>query len=105
MKEIKQRRYSLAFKKDAVEYLISSGKSKVKVAKELGVTDASLCNWSREFAGDPSLKTPDPENLSPQELAQELKRVQKENRYLKRQREILKKAMSILSEEPNERML
>jgi hypothetical protein len=31
----------------------------------------------------------------------EIRRLQKENEYLKRQREILKKAMSILGEEPN----
>jgi hypothetical protein len=31
----------------------------------------------------------------------EIRRLQKENEYLKRQREILNKAMSILGEEPN----
>ena len=45
---------------------------------------------------DATLKrTPDPEKLSAEQLVRELKRVRKENEYLKRQREILKKAMSI----------
>jgi hypothetical protein len=34
-------------------------------------------------------------------MVAEIRRLQKENEYLKRQREILKKAMSILGEEPN----
>ena len=34
-------------------------------------------------------------------MVAEIKRQQKEIEYLKRQREILKKAMSILGEEPN----
>lgn len=96
----KKKRYSEAFKREAVEYLISSGKSKLQVAEELGVSDMSLLNWTREFAGDPTLKTPDSDQLTPEQSARELKRLREENRYLKRQREILKKAMSILSEEP-----
>jgi len=97
----KGKRYSETFKKEAVEYLIKSGKSRLQVAKELGIGDVALGVWHRRYAGDPTLKTPNPDQLSPQELARELKRVTKENEYLKRQREILKKAMSILAEEPN----
>jgi len=98
---MKAKKYSESFKKESVEYLINSGKGCKTVARELGVSDVTLRDWRRRFAGDPTLKTPDPEQLSPEELARELKRVREENRYLIRQREILKKAMSILSEEPN----
>ena len=94
-------RYSPEFQKEAVEYLINSGKSQIAAAKELGICDVTLANWKRKFAGDPPLKTPDPETLKEGELLRELKRVRKENEYLKRQREILKKAMSILGEEPD----
>jgi hypothetical protein len=41
------------------------------------------------------------EQMSPQEMFDKIQQLQKENEYLKRQREILKKAMSILGEEPN----
>jgi flagellar hook-associated protein FlgK len=34
-------------------------------------------------------------------MLEKIRQLQKENEYLKRQREILKKAMSILGEEPN----
>ena len=39
--------------------------------------------------------------IGPEQMFAEIRRLQKENEYLKRQREILKKAMSILGEEPN----
>jgi hypothetical protein len=39
--------------------------------------------------------------LSPEEMFEKIRQLQKENEYLKRQREILKKAMSIVGEEPN----
>jgi cell division protein FtsB len=39
--------------------------------------------------------------MSREQMVAEIKRQQKEIEYLKRQREILKKAMSILGEEPN----
>jgi transposase-like protein len=38
------------------------------------------------------------------DAAAEIRRLQRENEYLRRQREILKKAMSILSEDPHRGM-
>lgn len=95
-----KRAYAEAFKRESVEYLIQSGKSCLQVATELGISDVTLAGWRRKFAGDPTIKAPDPEQLSPEEMRRELKRLRQDNEYLKRQREILKKAMSILSEEP-----
>ena len=99
--EKKRRRYPESFNKETVEYLISSGKPILHVAREIGLNDSTVGIWKRQYAGDPALKTPHAAELSAEELLRELKRVQKENEYLKRQREILKKAMSILSQEPN----
>jgi hypothetical protein len=39
--------------------------------------------------------------MSPEEMFEKIRQLRKENEYLKRQREILKKAMSILGEEPS----
>ncbi len=54
-KRWKRRRYPEAFKKETVEYLISSGKPILHVARELGVHDVTLGKWKRQYAGDPSL--------------------------------------------------
>jgi len=95
-----KRPYPEAFKRESVEYLIQSGKSCLQVTNELGISDVTLAGWRRKYAGDPTIKAPDPEQLNPEEMRRELKRLRQDNEYLKRQREILKKAMSILSEEP-----
>ena len=42
--------------------------------------------------------------MSPEQMFEKIRQLQKENEYLKRQREILKKAMSILGEEPHSGM-
>ena len=99
-----KRTYPEAFKRESVEYLIRSGKSCLAVARELGISDVTLAGWRRRFAGDPTIKAPDPEELTAEDMRRELKRLRQDNEYLKRQREILKKAMSILSEEPEGRM-
>jgi transposase-like protein len=44
------------------------------------------------------------EMKSPQEMAKIIRELHRENEYLRRQREILKKAMSILGEEPTKGM-
>ncbi len=43
----------------------------------------------------------DGQEMSAQEMAREIRRQHKEIEYLRRQREILKKAMSILGEDPS----
>jgi prefoldin subunit 5 len=43
----------------------------------------------------------DGEHQSPEQMAKTIRQLHKEVDYLKRQREILKKAMSIVGEEPN----
>jgi hypothetical protein len=46
----------------------------------------------------------DGEQMSPEEMLEKIRQQQTEIEYLKRQREILKKAMSILGEEPHSGM-
>lgn len=98
--------YTEEFRRDAVELLRTSGKPLSQVARDLGVSDASLRKWREAFLGgsggigrgavggeaDPA--------ASAKELWDENQRLRRENAYLKRQREILKKAASILAEDP-----
>src|SRR5260370_21067818 len=96
-----QKRYDEEFKRQAVELVIHSGKAQAQIARELGVSGYSLNLWKKAY-----LKRMEPAQLgskqmSPEQMGAEIKRQQKEIGYLRRQREILKKAMSILGEEPN----
>ncbi len=101
MKEKRAHRvYEQEFKDQAVEMVIHSGKSQVQIARELGVSGYSLNLWKKAYVGRQQPAEVDGQGMSPQQMFEKIRQLQKENEYLKRQREILKKAMSILGEEP-----
>ncbi len=105
MKEKKvQKRYEEEFKRQAVDLVIHSGKTQAQIARELGVSEYSLTLWKRDYLGRVGPAQIDGEQMSPEQMLEKIRQLQKENEYLKRQREILKKAMSILGEEPHSGM-
>jgi transposase-like protein len=88
-----------------VRLLVTSDKSAKELARELGVSDVSLCNWKRQALrnGDhPEQAKPNGIQISRMVLEQENIRLKKENETLRRQREILKKSLGILSVDPLE---
>ena len=99
-KQSYRKPYDELFRRQAVEILIHSGKSQGQIADELGVSGYSLNLWKKKYLTTIANEKVDGRELTPVQMSQEIRRLQKENEYLKRQREILKKAMSILGEEP-----
>jgi transposase-like protein len=96
-----QKKYEEEFKRQAVELVIHSGKTQAQIARELGVSGYSLNLWKKAYLKRMAPAQLGSRQMSPEQMVAEIKRQQKEIEYLKRQREILKKAMSILGEEPN----
>lgn len=92
-----RRRYDDAFKQDAVNRVVRTGKSCAEVARELGLKPNVLSRWRRERLqkADEAMR-PD-EQLKPSELAAELRTARLEVEDLREQRDILKKALGILS--------
>ena len=91
------RRYDREFKENAVA-LIQSGRSITEVSRDLGVSDWSLRQWLKTIEGAQALN--ESKRLSSETPEQrEIRRLRQENDYLRRQRDILKKACSILSAE------
>ena len=95
-----RRKYSEDFKRDAVNQLISSGKSIAETAESLGIEVYNLSRWKNEF-----LSKPDKEGAV-EEPAARLRRLEAENNRmareitnLKQERDILKKAMGIVSKQ------
>jgi transposase len=93
------KRYDEEFQKDVVEMLINGNRSLRKLARELGVSPQTLRNWKDVYLGKKA-------NQSGKDIAdvkqtyEELRKLKVENATLKRQRDIFKKALSILSEPP-----
>lgn len=92
------------FKKQTVKLLLQSGKPLKVVARELGISDTALRKWRNSYRLSSRVISEDKEKVSRKDLERQIKQLKNENDYLKRQREILKKAVSIVSEEPNEGM-
>ena len=91
------RRYDREFKHNAVA-LVRSGRTITEVARDLGVSKWSLGAWSRQSQSGQSLN--EPQTLAQESPEQrELRRLRQELEYVSRQRDILKKALGILSAE------
>ena len=96
-----RRRYTEDFRRDAVDVLLSSGKSITEVAGELGIELYNLARWKNQFlVGKKNTEGPaeaTAENMK--RLEQENTRLARENALLKEERDILKKAMGIVSKQ------
>jgi transposase len=89
----KRKTYTKEFKEDAVKLLRSSGKPCTHVAKDLGISETALRKWNAKFDED----NPFPGKGNPRD--KEIYELKKEIKNLKEEREILKKAMAIFSQE------
>ena len=89
--------YPEQFRREAVELVRASGKSIKEIASDLGVTEQSLRNWVKQYEVDVGQRP----GLSSDER-EELKRLRRENRVLKEEREILKKAAAFFAKESDQ---
>jgi len=102
---MKSKRFTKEFKEEAVRLLVTGDRSAKELARDFGVSDVSLWNWKRQALrnGDhPELAKPNSIQISRTVLEQENLRLKKEVDTLRRQREILKKSLGILSADPLE---
>lgn len=88
------KRRSPEFRKEAVEYVRHTGLPILRAAKDLGVPYSTLHRWLRQAEIDAGER----EGLTSAER-EELMRLRRENRLLKEEREILKKAAAFFARE------
>ena len=97
--EVKTRRYfDEAFKQDAVHRVIRTHKSCAEVSRELGIRGNMLARWRREFL-EKADQTTESGVMKPSELVAALEAARREVDDLREQRDILKKALNIFSQQ------
>ena len=75
-------KYTPEFRRDAVEYVVSSGRSVREVADSLGVNESTLGHWVRDARGkDPSVGRRRDEAA---ELRARVRELEMENEFLKK---------------------
>ena len=92
----KRRKYTQEFKEEAVKLITEQGYQITEAARNLGVNENMLGRWKRELGGGGK------EALGSQSgttVQAELNRLRKENKRLKMEREILKKAAAFFAKE------
>lgn len=94
----KYRSYSDAFKADAVHLVIQEGLSATSVAKDLGIPPNTLLKWVNKVRS-PEQQEERIGSRPIEDKDAELARLRKENRILKEEREILKKAAAFFAQE------
>ncbi len=88
-----KRRFTEQYKEEAVALVAEQGYSVSKAAEAVGVTAAMLYKWKEKLEAHASGDV-----LAEDERA-ELKRLRKENRELRMEKEILKKASAFFAKE------
>lgn len=84
------KQYSAEFKLEAVKRAEASSGSVARVAAELGVNENTLHGWIKKHRDHPHAPFPGSGNLAPED--ERLRKLERENRELKEEIDILKKA-------------
>ena len=92
----KRRRFTKEFKAEAVKLVLEGKQSVLQAAKDLGIWPASLTKWVDQAKADRGDGKPGA--LTTEERA-ELAQLRRENRTLRMEREILKKATAFFAKE------
>lgn len=103
MKEVEKMRnskYTKEFRDETVQLILSSNKSAMQIAKDLGINDKTIKVYKKENNITTSIdETKNQSKSSQQELLAELKQLRAENKLLKQERDILKKATAYFAKE------
>jgi transposase len=90
-----RKTYTAEFKREAVRLVTEHHYGVAEAARNLGINTNMLRRWKREFADQANGAFPGKGRLSPEQ--EELHRLRAENKRLRMEREILKKAAAFFA--------
>ena len=92
----KRRSFSEEFKLEAVRLVKEGGVKVAQASRDLGIYETSLRRWIKQYEADHG---EGPAGALTTKEKEELRRLRRENRTLKMEREILKKATAFFAKE------
>ncbi len=96
MKKKTRRKYTPEFKEEAVKLITEQGYTFAEAGRNLGVNPNLISKWKKEIKGVSGSELTAANTVS---IQAELKRLRKENKQLRMEREILKKAAAFFAKE------
>ena len=99
MKTKRRRRFSQDFRDDAVRMVVIEGMEIGETAEKLGVGRSNLGRWKQQYLKRFGQQSSLGEGMNVEEMEGEIQDLRKRLRLSELQRDILKKALGILSQE------
>jgi transposase len=93
------RKYDLEFKLEALRMASEPGVTARDVERRLGIGQGVLSRWKRQLKNDGAQAFPGKGHLKPED--EEMRRLKRKCERLRRERDILKKAVAIFSTDPH----
>jgi len=90
MNKTKRKTYSKEFKVNAVKMILQGGRKASEVARDLDIQENMLYLWKRKYLEDEQDTFPGKGNLKSKD--EYIRQLERENKRLKDERDILKKA-------------
>ncbi len=95
----KQRKtYTREFKLEAIRLAETGGRPVTQIERELGLSQGTIAHWRREVQRTGDGVFPGHGHLLPSEAR--LRQLERENAILRQERDILKKAIAVVSPKP-----
>jgi len=94
-----KRHIDKEFKNEAVRLASEPGNTQTGIERDLGISQGIISRWKRELGKDGDQAFPGKGRLKIDD--DEMRRLKRESERLRRERDILKKAVAIFSEDPH----
>jgi transposase len=94
----KRKTYSQSYKRKAVLMVVDQGRVSAEVARELGISKNLLYNWKCKYLED-NIEI-NPKRKGNENNSDYIKKLERENKRLKEERDILKKAAIFFANDP-----
>ena len=92
---MEKKTYTKEFKLGAARMVVNERKRGSEVARDLGVSTASIAKWASDYRKSGAGAFPGKGHLPPED--ERIRQLEKENRHLRMERDLLKKTMGLFA--------